>query len=337
LNLAARPRREKRLTTFYYDHDADFELIRGEPLAVVGYGNQGRSWALNLRDSGADVRVCVRADETRERARDDGFEVGDVAEASQARIACVLVPDDAIPGLPLERPEDGLTVIASGYAAAFDRWAPAGDIGMVAPRMLGPEVRRCYEEGAGFITAVGVQADVTGRALARTLAVAKGIGGLRQGAIALSPRQEAVLDLAVEQILSPALAHVNQSFVATMLAAGIPIEAVLTELFMSGEVERNYRLLREVGFTGQLGLHSPASQYGQLSRRGAYDSLDFGPIMKRLCEDIESGRFADEWDAEAASGYARLDALRAQFAGPAIEAFERAVRARLGPGAGGTD
>lgn len=325
------------MTTIYYESDGDVELIRGEPIAVVGYGNQGRSWALNLRDSGADVRVCVRADATRDQAHADGFAVGDLADASSAKIVCVLVPDDAIPGLPLERPDDGLTVIASGYAVAFDRWAPAGDIGMVAPRMLGPEVRRCYEEGAGFISAVGVHADVTGQALPRTLAVARGIGGLREGALALTPKQEAVLDLAVEQVLSPALAHVNQSFVATMVGAGIPIEAVLTELFMSGEVERNYRLLREVGFTGQLGHHSPASQYGQLSRRGAFDALDFGPIMQRLCDDIESGRFADEWDAEAAAGHPKLEALREQFAGPMVQAFETALRARLGPGANGED
>jgi ketol-acid reductoisomerase len=323
------------VTTIYSESDGDLELIRGEPIAIVGYGNQGRSWALNLRDSGAEVSVCVRADASRDLARADGFEVGDLADASEAKIVCVLVPDDAIPALPLERPDDGLTVIASGYAVAFDRWAPAGDVGMVAPRMLGPEVRRCYEEGTGFISAVGVQSDVTGRALARTLAVARGIGGLREGALALTPKQEAVLDLAVEQVLSPALAHVNQTFVATMLGAGIPIEAVLTELFMSGEVERNYRLLREVGFTGQLGHHSPASQYGQLSRRGAFDALDFGPIMRRLCDDIESGRFADEWDAEAAAGHPTLEALREQFAGPGIQAFERALRSRLGPEASG--
>ena len=139
---------------------------------------------------------------------------------------------------------------------------------VVAPRMLGPEVRRCYEEGAGFITAVGIQRDASGRGLARTLAVAKGIGGLREGAIELSPHQEAVLDLAVEQVLSPALAHVSQTFVMTMLAEGIPLEAIQTELFLSGEVERSYRLLREVGFVEQLEFHSPASQYGQLSRRG---------------------------------------------------------------------
>ena len=145
---------------------------------------------------------------------------------------------------------------------------------MVAPRMLGPEVRRCYEEGAGFITAVGVHRDVTGNALARTLAVAKAIGGLREGAIELTPRQEAVLDLGVEQVLSPALTAVNNAFVATMLAHGIPLEAVIVELVLSGEVERTYRLLREVGFAAQSEFHSPTSQYGQLSRRGRYDHLD---------------------------------------------------------------
>ena len=81
---------------------------------------------------------------------------------------------------------------------------------MVAPRMLGPEVRRCYEEGIGFITAVGVHRDATGHARERVLAVAKAIGGLRQGAIELTPMQEAVLDLAVEQALSPALTHVQR-------------------------------------------------------------------------------------------------------------------------------
>lgn len=321
------------MTTIYHDDDGDLGLIRGRDIAVVGYGNQGRSWALNLRDSGANVCVCVRADASREQAQADGFTTGELADASGVDIACVLVPDDAIPKLPIERPADGLTVIASGYSVGFGRWSPPGDVGLVAPRMLGPEVRRCYEEGAGFITAVGVHTDATGQALPRTLAVAKGIGGLREGAIELTPKQEAVLDLAVEQVLSPALAHVSQSFVVTMLGAGIPLEAVLTELFMSGEVERSYRLLREVGFTGQFGFHSPTSQYGQLSRRGAYDTLDVAAIMKRLTEDIGSGRFADEWDAEAEAGFGKLDALRAQFAGPAIQAMESAMRSELGPGA----
>jgi ketol-acid reductoisomerase len=224
-------------------------------------------------------------------------------------------------------------VLASGYTLAFGRFDPPGDVGMVAPRMLGPEVRRCFEEKVGFISAVGVHRDASGEALARTLAVAKGIGGLRQGAILLTPQQEAVLDLAVEQVLSPALTHVNQTFVATMLAQGIPLEAVMTELVLSGEVERSYRLLREVGYTGQFGFHSPTSQYGQLSRRGAYEHPDVATTMRRLTDDIASGRFADEWDAESRAGHPKLGALREQFAGAAVREFEQAMRRKLGPDA----
>jgi len=319
----------------YYEADADLAALDGAEVAVVGYGNQGRSWALNLRDSGVGVRVCVRADDSREQARQDGFDAFEIGAASQADVVCVLVPDDVIPQLGLERPAHGLTLVASGYTLAFERFAPPGDLAMVAPRMLGPEVRRCYQEGAGFITAVGVQRDATGRALPRTLAIAKAIGGLREGGIALTPHQEAVLDLGVEQVLSPALTHVNTAFVTAMLEQGIPLEAILVELFLSGEVERTYGLLRKEGFAAQLEYHSPASQYGQLARRGSYDSLDFLPRMRELVEQIRSGAFADEWDAEANNGYPRLAELKQQHAGEGIRAMEKDLRRRLGPGARG--
>jgi ketol-acid reductoisomerase len=197
--------------------------------------------------------------------------------------------------------------------------------------MLGPEVRSCYEEGVGFITAVGMHRDATGRGLARVLAVAKGIGGLRQGAIELTPMQEAVLDLGVEQVLSPALTAVNNAFVGTMMEHGIPIEAIVTELVLSGEVERTYRLLREKGYAVQSEYHSPTSQYGQLSRRGRFDHLDFATTMRALADDIESGRFADEWDAERDAGYPTLRTLKEQHAGPAIREYEADLRTKLGP------
>lgn len=320
------------MTTIYYEKDADLSVIRGQSLAIVGYGNQGRPWALNLRDAGLQPRVCVRNDETRAQAEADGFTVGELADADAADIVCVLVPDDAIPSLPLKRRDDGLTILASGYAYAFNRFTPKGDQGMIAPRMLGPEVRRCYEEGSGFIAALGIQQDKTGSALARTLAVAKALGGLREGAIALTPHQEAVLDLAVEQVLSPALTHVNSSFVISLLEKGIPLEAILTELFLSGEVERNYRLLRTEGFSAQLDHHSPASQYGQLSRRGRYDGLNFLPIMQEIVENISNGNFANEWDKESAAGYPKLKELRELHAGPGIQAMEADLMGKLGPG-----
>src|SRR6266566_1840801 len=201
------------MSDILYESDADLGALAGQQVAVVGYGNQGRSWALNLRDSGVDVVVCVRADETRRTAEADGFVGQDVESASEADVICILIPDDIIPTLAIEPRADALVIVASGYTLAFGRLDPACDTGMVAPRMLGPEVRRCYEEGVGFITAVGVHRDDTGQARPRTLAVARAIGGLRQGAIELTPMQEAVLDLAVEQALAPALRRVSESFV----------------------------------------------------------------------------------------------------------------------------
>jgi ketol-acid reductoisomerase len=320
------------MTKIFYESDASLDELEGAEVAVVGYGNQGRSWALNLRDSGLDVRVCVRSDASQEQAVADGFETGPVAAADAADVVCVLVPDDVIPSLGLAPRADACTIVASGYTPAYGRFLPPGDITMIAPRMLGPEVRRCYEEGGGFITAIGVQVDATGRALPRTLAVALALGGLREGAIELTLEQEAILDLAVEQVLSPALAAVNNAFVATMAARGIPLEAIVTELVLSGEVERTYRLLRESGFAVQSEFHSPTSQYGQLSRRGRFDHLDVRATMEELTDVISSGRFADEWDAERDAGYPTLTALKEQHAGPAVRDYEAELRRRLGPG-----
>src|SRR5262249_57121194 len=141
----------------------------------------------------------------------------------------------------------------------------------------------------------------TGRAAARVLAVALAIGGLRQGAIEMTAMQEAVLDLGVEQVLSPALTAVNGAFVQTMIAHGIPLEAIVTELVLSGEVERTYRLLREVGYAVQSEFHSPTSQYGQLSRRGRFDHLDFLTTMRALAEAIDHASITHHQDSRADS------------------------------------
>ncbi len=318
------------MTTIFYDDDAELGALAGRRIAVVGYGNQGRSWARNLRDSGLDVQVCVRADETRKTAEADGFVARDLEAAGEADVVCLLVPDDAVPGLPYSPRDGALTVVASGYTLAFDRFDPPGDVGMVAPRMLGPEVRRTYEEGLGFVSAVGVHRDATGTALERTLAVAKGIGGTWQGAIEMTPRQEAVLDLAVEQVLAPALHHVHTGFVQVMLEQGIPLEAIVTEQVLSGEVERTMRLVRLEGYAAQMEHHSPTSQYGQLSRQEAYESVDVLLTMRELTEHITSGRFAQEWDAERDAGHPRLAELKERHVGPEVRELEADLRRRLG-------
>jgi ketol-acid reductoisomerase len=314
----------------YYESDADLSVLHGQKVAVVGYGNQGRSWALNLRDSGLAVEVFTQADASRDQAEAEGFTAHEIEAASECDVICTLIPDDVIPELPLTPKADALWVLASGYAVAFDRIDPNCDVSMVAPRMLGPEVRECYVEGVGYITALGVRKDNTGTALARTLAVARAVGGLRQGAIEMTPRQEAVLDLAVEQVLAPALARVSMSFVEVMSRAGIPLEAIMTELMLSGEVERNYRLLRLEGYASQMRYHSPTSQYGQMSRADRYNGLDVPGLMREVLSEIESGKFADEWDAERDAGYPNLQRLRAEKLRPEVVQFEEDLRARLG-------
>jgi ketol-acid reductoisomerase len=318
------------VTTIYYESDADPAAIAGASVAVVGYGNQGRSWGLNLRDSGLDVSICVRADETRERAEADGFATRDVASASDADVICVLVPDDVIPGLGLAPRRDALLTVASGYTLAFDRINPDCDVAMVAPRMLGPEVRRCYEEGVGFISLVSVHRDVSGNAKARALAVDRAIGGVRQGAIEVTPMQEALVDMASEQILAPALGRVYRSFVQALLERGVPLEVVMAEMLLSGEMERSMRLVRLEGNAVQLDHHSPTSQYGQLSRADRFEAYDPTETMREILDHIESGAFADEWDAERDAGYPTLQSLKAGAAGPDMKEFEADLRSRLG-------
>src|SRR5258708_28110799 len=112
------------MSEILYESDADAAAIAGQRVAVVGYGNQGRSWALNLRDSGVDVLVCVRADDTRATAEADGFAANDVEGASDADVICLLVPDDIIPTLPIRPRSDSLVIVAIRLTLAFRRLTP---------------------------------------------------------------------------------------------------------------------------------------------------------------------------------------------------------------------
>src|SRR6201997_2044902 len=155
-----------KMTKIYYESDSDLSVLDGQRVAVVGYGNQGRSWALNLSDSGVAVEVLTRADPSRDQAEAEGFTAHEIEAASECDVICTLIPDDIIPELPITPKPDALWLVASGYVVAFDRIDPNCDVGMVAPRMLGPEVRKCYMEGGGFITALGIRKDNTGPARA---------------------------------------------------------------------------------------------------------------------------------------------------------------------------
>lgn len=309
----------KRSTVrIYHDEDADLALLAGKRIAVVGYGNQGRAQALNLRDSGLRVTVGNREDEYASRAQEDGFTVLPIQEAAaQADVVMMLIPDEVIPDVLVDQVsphlgEDDVLCFASGYTIAFGCITPppSVDVVLVAPRMIGAGVRDLYAAGCGFPSFVAVAQDHSGTALQLALALAKGIGSTRTGAVEVTFAQEAELDLFTEQCFGPAFGQVLMTAVDLLIEEGYPPEAVLLELYMSGELAYTLAKIAELGTVDQTRLHSPASQYGSMSRGMRFVIPELRAKMQQGLQDIRSGRFAQEWTAEQEAGCPTLELLR---------------------------
>jgi len=330
------------MATIYHDEDAELGALSGETLAVIGYGNQGRSQALNLRDSGLTVIVGNVSDASADRAREDGFEVLPIDEACRrADGVLLLVPDEVMPAVYAEHVAPNLEAgnlvdFASGYNVAFGLIEPAADLDvvMVAPRMIGPGVRDTYVRGHGFPSFVGVHQDATGRAKARMLALARAMGSTRAGCIELSMHDEASLDLFTEQGFGPAFGRMLMTAVDTLVEAGYPPEAVLLELYLSGELAYTFEKIREVGITKQMDYHSRTSQYGSVTRGARYLELGeaAGAKMREVLEEIRSGAFAKEWSGAQETAGETLDKIKRVRDQMPIARWERDAREAFGIG-----
>jgi ketol-acid reductoisomerase len=307
-------------TRVFGEADGDLSVLAGTNITFVGYGNQGRSQALNLRDTlrsenvEARVHIGVLRDYSSNQAKEDGFQPVSIAEAVQkASVVFLLIPDevqaevfarDVAPNMA-----NGSTlVVASGYNLMFGGIVPSPEVDVVllAPRMIGRPMRELYESGNGFYSYVGVEQDATGRAWQTVLALARGIGSLRLAAFEISARDETVIDLLMEQGFGSMLGRLIFETLAAGKEAGLPPEALVLELYLSGEMSETFQAMAELGFVEQSRLHSPTSQYGGMMRS---ISLDRAPIQKHLTEvieDIVSGSFARRWAAEQASGYKNM-------------------------------
>ncbi len=318
----------------YHESDANLGLLMDKKIAVLGYGNLGRSFALNLRDSAFPVLIGNQSDDYAEQAYRDGFEVTTIANAAaRSDLIIVLLPDeiaaqvhlrDIAPGL---KPDDTL-VFASGYNIAFGFIEPPPfvDVVLVAPQAVGQAVREGYVEGRGFPSFVAVGQDASGSAWARVLAVAKALGALHRGAVELTFQQEAELDLFTQQALMPALHGALQTAIEVLNREGFPPEAVFTSLYMSGELGYIIAKWAEVGMLRSLDMHSRTSQYGTISRIERFKEVKLRRQMETILDAIRRGDFAQEWAAEYADGYPRLDALRHHLENLSIWQHEQETR-----------
>ena len=300
--------------------DGDLRHVAGRKIAFIGYGNQGRAQALNLRDSGVTgIRVATLKDGTWEQAEADGFPLGPVDEAVQAAdVLFLLIPDEDLSPVfsaeiaPHLKPNDVL-VFASGYNLVFDgvTLPPDVDVMMLAPRMIGEKLRQLYERGEGFYSYVAVEQDASGQAWPLLLALAKGIGTLRLGAFELSARDETFVDLFYEQGFGALIGAAMLLTLEVGKAAGLPAEALVLDGYLSGEMAETFEAMAEHGFVEQSKLHSRTSQYGGMTRTIAFDKEAMRQHLRQAIEGIKDGSFAREWAAEREGGAENFERLRA--------------------------
>jgi ketol-acid reductoisomerase len=323
--------------TVYYDNDADTALIADRKVAILGYGSQGHAHALNLKDSGIDVIVGLRAgSSSKPKAEAAGLRVLPTADAvREADIVMVLLPDteqkkvyesDIAPNL-----SDGNSLaFAHGFNIHFGQVSPpAGvDVWMIAPKGPGHLVRRTYEEGGGVPCLVAVQNDATGKAKQIALAYAKAIGGTRAGVLDTTFEEETETDLFGEQVvLCGGLVELIRNGYETLVEAGYQPESAYFETLH--EVKLIVDLIYEGGIASMNYSISDTAEYGEMSRGPRVVTPATKAEMKKILDEIRSGDFAKEWIAENEQGRPNFTKMREETAKHPIEQVGAELRAMM--------
>src|SRR5689334_13560626 len=321
----------------YYDNDADTALIADRKVAILGYGSQGHAHALNLRDSGIDVRVGLRAgSSSRAKAEGAGLRVLDVADAvREADIVMVLLPDTEQARVYREEIEPNLAAgnslaFAHGFNIHFKQVSPpAGvDVWMIAPKGPGHLVRRTYDEGGGVPCLVAVENDATGKAKQIALAYAKAIGGTRAGVLDTTFEEETETDLFGEQVvLCGGLVELIRNGYDTLVEAGYQPESAYFETLH--EVKLIVDLIYEGGIAAMNYSISDTAEYGEMSRGPRIITPTTKDEMKKILGEIKSGAFAKEWIAENENGRPNFNKMREDAAKHPIEEVGAQLRSMM--------
>ncbi len=292
------------MVDIFHEEDGEIAILKEKTISIIGYGNQGRAQALNMRDSGLNIIIGNIKDKYRNIALTDDFSVFSIEEATEkSEIIFILIPDEIMKEIfedkikPHIRP-NSILVFASGYNIGFKLLQPPEnvDILLIAPRMIGVGVRENFLKNEGFFSFIAIEQDASGKAKEILLALSKGIGTLKKGALMLTFKEEAELDLFNEQAFGPAFGRVLLSSIYTLIEAGYPPEAVLIEMYMSSEMAYTYKKMAEIGIIKQVDFHSQTSQYGAMSRGIRFRKLPLKIPMKRILKEIQDGEFTREWE-----------------------------------------
>ena len=322
------------MTDMFYDDDADLSIIQGRKVAVIGYGSQGHAHALNLRDSGVDVRVGLKeGSKSRAKAEAEGLRVLSVAEATaEADLIMILTPDQVQRFVYAEEIAPNLKAgdalfFGHGFNIRFGYITPPAnvDVALVAPKAPGHTVRREFEAGRGIPDLIAVEQDFTGGAKALALSYAKGIGGTRAGVIETTFTEETETDLFGEQaVLCGGTSQLVQYGFEVLTEAGYKPEIAYFEVLH--ELKLIVDLMWEGGIAKQRWSVSDTAEYGDYVSGPRVITPQVKENMKAVLADIQSGAFATRFIEDQDNGGVEFKALRKKGEEHPIEATGRELR-----------
>jgi ketol-acid reductoisomerase len=322
----------------YYDRDADINLIKGKKVAIIGYGSQGHAHALNLRDSGVkDVAVALRKNSQGvQKAEHEKLTVMEVpAAAKWADIMMMLTPDELQADIYREHLAGNMKngaalMFAHGLNIHFNLIEPRADLDvmMIAPKGPGHTVRSEYQRGAGVPMLMAVHKDISGNAHDLTLSYGAAIGGGRAGIIETTFREECETDLFGEQsVLCGGLVELMKAGYETLVEAGYAPEMAYFECVH--EMKLIVDLIYEGGIATMNYSVSNTAEYGEYVSGPRVVNEATRAEMKRILDDIQSGRFARNWMLENRVNQTSFKAMRAKMAAHPIEEIGAKLRAMM--------